>query len=121
MIRDGQTIETLVKGVDEMSEDRIIKGMVGREMEDRYPKRVKNIGEVIFEVKDWKVYDPLDEERLRIKNISFNAKKGEIVSIVGPTGSGKSRLLADIEWAANEDTPTKRKILILINQVADIL
>jgi ABC-type lipoprotein export system ATPase subunit len=38
--------------------------------------------------------------------------KGDIVSIVGPTGSGKSRLLADIEWAANMDTPTKRKILI---------
>lgn len=39
-------------------------------------------------------------------------KKSEIVSIVGPTGSGKSRLLADIEWAANGDTPTERKILI---------
>lgn len=39
-------------------------------------------------------------------------KKGDIISIVGPTGSGKSRLLADIEWAANGDTPTERKILI---------
>ena len=38
--------------------------------------------------------------------------KSEIISIVGPTGSGKSRLLADIEWTANGDTPTKRKILI---------
>lgn len=38
--------------------------------------------------------------------------KSEIVSIVGPTGSGKSRLLADIEWAANKDTPTERIILI---------
>ena len=38
--------------------------------------------------------------------------KGEIISIVGPTGSGKSRLLADIEWAADKDTPTKRQILI---------
>lgn len=38
--------------------------------------------------------------------------KSEIVSIVGPTGSGKSRLLADIEWAANKDTPTERTILI---------
>lgn len=38
--------------------------------------------------------------------------KGEILSIVGPTGSGKSRLLADIEWAADKDTPTKRQILI---------
>lgn len=39
-------------------------------------------------------------------------KKSEIVSIVGPTGSGKSRLLADIEWAADKDTPTERVILI---------
>jgi ABC-type lipoprotein export system ATPase subunit len=39
-------------------------------------------------------------------------KKGDIVSIVGPTGSGKSRLLADIEWTAQGDTPTLRKILI---------
>jgi len=37
---------------------------------------------------------------------------GEIVAIVGPTGSGKSRLLADIEWTAQKDTPTKRGILI---------
>lgn len=42
----------------------------------------------------------------------LTVKKSEIVSIVGPTGSGKSRLLADIEWAANGDTPTERKILI---------
>ncbi len=39
-------------------------------------------------------------------------KQGEIISIVGPTGSGKSRLLADIEWVAQNDTPTGRKVLI---------
>jgi ABC-type lipoprotein export system ATPase subunit len=39
-------------------------------------------------------------------------RKSEIISIVGPTGSGKSRLLADIEWTANQDTPTNRTILI---------
>jgi len=38
--------------------------------------------------------------------------KGEIIAIVGPTGSGKSRLLADIEWGANADTPTNRTVLI---------
>ncbi|MEA1975599.1 MAG: ABC transporter ATP-binding protein, partial [Bacillota bacterium] len=43
---------------------------------------------------------------------NFTIYKGEIISIVGPTGSGKSRLLADIEWTANGDTPTKRSILI---------
>jgi len=51
-----------------------------------------------------------DGRRENFEEIEIN--KGEIVSIVGPTGSGKSRLLADIEWAANEDTPTKRKVLI---------
>ena len=38
--------------------------------------------------------------------------KGDIISIVGPTGSGKSRLLADIEWVAQCDTPTKRRVFI---------
>jgi ABC-type lipoprotein export system ATPase subunit len=42
----------------------------------------------------------------------LDIKSGEIISIVGPTGSGKSRLLADIEWTAQGDTPTERKILI---------
>lgn len=39
-------------------------------------------------------------------------RRGEIVSIVGPTGSGKSRLLADIEWMAQKDTPTSRQVLV---------
>jgi ABC-type lipoprotein export system ATPase subunit len=51
-----------------------------------------------------------DGNRENFETITIN--KSEIVSIVGPTGSGKSRLLADIEWVAQEDTPTERKILI---------
>ena len=43
---------------------------------------------------------------------NLRLKPGEVTCIVGPTGSGKSRLLADIEWLANNDTPTKRKVLI---------
>lgn len=46
------------------------------------------------------------------EDVSIKLKPGEMISIVGPTGSGKSRLLEDIEWIAQEDTPTRRKILI---------
>ncbi|BBB32666.1 ABC transport system ATP-binding protein [Thermotomaculum hydrothermale] len=53
-------------------------------------------------------YNKLGEK----EDIEIEIKAGEIVSIVGPTGSGKSRLLADIEWMAQGDTPTKRHILL---------
>lgn len=43
---------------------------------------------------------------------NLTIKPGEIISVVGPTGSGKSRLLEDIEWVAQGDTPTGRKIFI---------
>ena len=46
------------------------------------------------------------------ENVKLSIYTGEIVSIVGPTGSGKSRLLADIECLAQGDTPTRRQILI---------
>lgn len=49
-------------------------------------------------------------EKEGFEEITIN--RSEIITIVGPTGAGKSRLLADIEWAADRDTPTKRKILV---------
>lgn len=96
VLRDGSTIETLIKGVDEISENRIIKGMVGRELVDRFPKRVQYIGDIAFEVKDWIVHDPLDEDRVKIKNVNFNVRKGEVVGIAGLMGSGRTELAMSI-------------------------
>ncbi|KAE9633781.1 multiple monosaccharide ABC transporter ATP-binding protein [Defluviitalea raffinosedens] len=96
VIRDGKTIETLDKEKDNITEDRIIQGMVGRELVDRFPKRESNIGEVIFEVKDWTVYHPLHEDRKVIDNVSFNIRKGEIVGIAGLMGSGRTELAMSI-------------------------
>lgn len=97
VIRDGSTIETLTKGIDDFSEDRIIKGMVGREIADRFPKRhgVK-IGGINMEVKNWTVYHPLYSERKVVDNVSINVRKGEVVGISGLMGAGRTELAMSI-------------------------
>jgi len=92
ILRDGATIETIDKNSEGISEDRIIRGMVGRDIVDRFPKRNKNIGEVCFEVKSWSVYDTNDINKEIIKDVSLNVKKGEIVGIAGLMGSGRTEL-----------------------------
>ena len=87
IIRDGHTIETLQKGVDEFSEDRIIKGMVGRELTNRYPRRVDcPVGDVLFEVKNWNVYHPDDANRHVLKDINLQVRAGEVVGLAGQIG-----------------------------------
>ncbi|TIP36083.1 MAG: ATP-binding cassette domain-containing protein, partial [Mesorhizobium sp.] len=88
VIRDGRTIETLPR--KDISEDRIITSMVGRSLDDRYPPREPQIGEVIFEVKNWSVYHPIHAERQVIKNVNLNVRKGEVVGIAGLMGAGRT-------------------------------
>lgn len=96
IIRDGGTIETLDKMDKDLSEDRIIKGMVGRELTNLFPIRESKIGEIIFEVKNWTVYDPLIEDKKVIDDVSFKVHKGEIVGFSGLMGSGRTELAMSI-------------------------
>ncbi|OYD06756.1 multiple monosaccharide ABC transporter ATP-binding protein [Paludifilum halophilum] len=96
ILRDGQTIETLEPGKDEITEDRIIKGMVGRNLSNRYPQRDSKIGETIFDIINWNVYHPLQQDRKIIDNVSLHIKKGEVVGIAGLMGAGRTELAMSI-------------------------
>lgn len=97
IVRDGSTIETLDCKKDDISEDRIIKGMVAREMTDRFPKRKDvKIGDMMMEVKNWTVYHPEFTERKVVDDVSINVRKGEVVGIYGLMGAGRTELAMSI-------------------------
>ena len=97
VLRDGSTIKTLDRKKDTITEDRIIKGMVGRELVDRFPRRDNvKIGEKAMEVEHWNACHPLYSDRKVVNDVSFYVRKGEVVGICGLMGAGRTELAMSI-------------------------
>lgn len=96
VLRDGQTICTLDAHKGEVSENALIKHMVGREIDNIYPPRPnKQIGDVVLEVKGWNAYAPALGRQV-LRDVSFTIRRGEIVGFAGLMGSGRTELALSI-------------------------
>ena len=97
IIRDGAVIETLDATSGKVDESRIIRGMVGRELTNRFPKRERHVSdEVVLEVDHWSVKHALYSDRTVVDDVSFYLKKGEVVGIAGLMGAGRTELAMSI-------------------------
>ena len=98
IMRDGKWIAT--KEAKDLTTDEIIKLMVGRELTNIYPPKVNKIGGVLLKV------DNLTAEYSKLRDVSFVARRGEIIGVAGLDGSGRTELLENLFGIATKKSGT---------------
>ena len=94
VLRDGQTVGT--QNTEDLTKDKIISLMVGRDVGDIFPDSSHDFGETALEVKNITAYDPDVQNKKLVDNVSFSVHKGEVLGIAGLMGAGRSELLMTI-------------------------
>ncbi len=108
VMRDGKIVTT--QPMQDLTQEKLVRFMVGREMKERFPKRKCTPGEVIFRVEGLDAVDPRNSQRKVLSDINLTVKKGEILGIAGLMGSGRTELVMTLfgEYAKI----TKGKIIL---------
>jgi len=94
VLRDGKVVATRPTG--ELTLEKLVGLMVGREMKERFPKGNRKPGEVFFKVEALRATDPADPDREVLKGVSLDLRQGEILGIAGLMGSGRSELVTTL-------------------------
>jgi putative multiple sugar transport system ATP-binding protein len=96
ILRDGRTIATLSMAADEVTEDRIISGMVGRDLDHRFPPHEPHIGAEALRIEDWTVHSPTQHGRVVVRGANLVLRRGEIVGLAGLMGAGRTELAMSV-------------------------